>query len=623
MLNLDKRKPFGKGNLMMKALTQLKKNLSARILMLYLTFNTILMIVFGGSITLYSRRTVEQEVTHYMEKILEQASLSLNTNINDITTRIISFITYNKEIGAALSNPTMTILNQLELDRLLSSKLKSSNMFNNIVQDVFIIGENGYVCNISDRMNLIKDYPFTEQEWYRQAVAVNGNSHIQTIGLYAQDYYNTRIAPKAAKEDTFSIALSITNSKRNVVGAIFCTINIEELGKTLMSSNYEKSGKIALLDEENRIVSQTDNSDIGSVLPFTDKTLKILEANNMGSFKDNIGDEMHLINFQDTSLGWKLVSYVPLKEIRYHTWPISRIFGCALIVCLLVNVMISVSLSRSIHKPIKLLTDNVNNVDSEHMKLENTDYTYSELNHIADKFDELLVRLEQLIENDYKSQIMMNKFRLYSLRSQINPHFLMNTLQLLQTEIVYGNIEVSNSIVVSLSRMLRYTLYNYDKEVRVTEELNYIREYLSLFIRKFNGELSVHYEIEERVKAYYMPKLLLQPIVENCIEHGFENNPSDSLITIDARCMEEGVIFTVSDNGTGMSEDEITSLISNLSKADIDDADIGIRNIYQRIRGSYGEKYGIRIESQKGKGCRISMTIPVIREEGIDETAHS
>ena len=217
----------------MKALTQLKKNLSARILMLYLTFNTILMIVFGGSITLYSRRTVEQEVTHYMEKILEQASLSLNTNINDITTRIISFITYNKEIGAALSNPTMTILNQLELDRLLSSKLKSSNMFNNIVQDVFIIGENGYVCNISDRMNLIKDYPFTEQEWYRQAVAVNGNSHIQTIGLYAQDYYNTRIAPKAAKEDTFSIALSITNSKRNVVGAIFCTINIEDLGKTL------------------------------------------------------------------------------------------------------------------------------------------------------------------------------------------------------------------------------------------------------------------------------------------------------------------------------------------------------------------------------------------------------
>lgn len=116
---------------------------------------------------------------------------------------------------------------------------------------------------------------------------------------------------------------------------------------------------------------------------------------------------------------------------------------------------------------------------------------------------------------------MLNKFRLYSLRSQINPHFLMNTLQLLQTEIVYGNIEVSNGIVVSLSRLLRYTLYNYEKEVRVTEELKYIREYLSLFIRKFDGALSVRYEVDEKAEDYYMPKLLLQPVVENCIEHGF------------------------------------------------------------------------------------------------------
>jgi Predicted signal transduction protein with a C-terminal ATPase domain len=608
---------------MKNVFTYLRKNLSARILMLYLTFNTILMTVLGGSITLYSRLTIEQEVAHYMEKILEQASLSLNTNINDITTRIISFITYNKEIGTALSNPSMTINKQLELDRLLRAKLKSSNMFNNIVQDVFIIGENGYVCNISDRTDLIKDYPFTAQEWYRQAVSVTGNSHIQTIGLYPQDYYNPRITPNTANSDTFSIALSITNSKRNVVGAAFCTINIKELGKTLMSSNYEKSGKIALLDEENRIVSQTDNSGIGSLLPFSDNTLRILESSEMGSFKDYIDDEMYLINFQTTSLGWKLFSYVPLEEIQYHTQPISQLFSFALVICLLVNVIISIGLSRSIHKPIKLLTDNVNHVDSEHMRLEGTDYTYSELNHIAEKFDELLVRLELLIEHDYKSQIMINKFRLYSLRSQINPHFLMNTLQLLQTEIVYGNIEVSNSIVVSLSRMLRYTLYNYEKEVLVTEELNYIREYLSLFIRKFNGGLSVRYEIEDEIKRYYMPKLLLQPLIENCIEHGFSNNPSDNLITIAAKCMEEKVIFVVADDGVGMNAEQLSSLIANLSKTNIDDADIGIRNIHQRIRGSYGENYGIKIESQVGKGCRIFLTIPVIEEVNNNETAHS
>ena len=607
----------------MNTFAKLKKSLSARILVLYLVFNAVLMVVFGGFITLYSTQIVEREVIHYTEKILEQAALSMNTNINDITTRIVSFVSYNKEIATALSNPDMTIADRLKLDRTLSSLLKRTDMFNSIVQDVFIIGTNGYVCNRADRSDLISDYPYMEQEWYQQAIDVSGNIYMHTIGLHAQDYYNPRVAPYAAGADTFSMSLAITNSKRNVVGAVICNINIKELGKTLMSSNYEKSGKIALLDKENQIVSQSDNSDIGSFLPLTEDTRRILEESEMGSFKDYIGEEMYLINFQTTSVGWKLLSYVPLREIRSHTWPVSRLFIIALIVCLVVNVMISVSISRSIHRPVKKLTDDVRNVDFDDLKLANTDYQYSELNQIAEKFDDLLIRLEQLIKNDYKSQIMLNKFRLYSLRSQINPHFLMNTLQLLQTEIVYGNIEVSNGIVVSLSRLLRYTLYNYEKEVRVTEELKYIREYLSLFIRKFDGALSVRYEVDEKAEDYYMPKLLLQPVVENCIEHGFSNNPSDGMIVISTVLEGDRIRFTVSDNGAGMTTEEMAQVTANLSKADIDDADIGIRNIHQRIRSCYGGDYGVEISSEDGNGCRISMTIPLIREGSIDETAHS
>ena len=272
----------------MNTFAKLKKSLSARILVLYLVFNAVLMVVFGGFITLYSTQIVEREVIHYTEKILEQAALSMNTNINDITTRIVSFVSYNKEIATALSNPDMTIADRLKLDRTLSSLLKRTDMFNSIVQDVFIIGTNGYVCNIADRSDLISDYPYMEQEWYQQAIDVSGNIYMHTIGLHAQDYYNPRVAPYAAGADTFSMSLAITNSKRNVVGAVICNINIKELGKTLMSSNYEKSGKIALLDKENQIVSQSDNSDIGSFLPLTEDTRRILEESEMGSFKDYI-----------------------------------------------------------------------------------------------------------------------------------------------------------------------------------------------------------------------------------------------------------------------------------------------------------------------------------------------
>ena len=119
----------------MNTFAKLKKSLSARILVLYLVFNAVLMVVFGGFITLYSTQIVEREVIHYTEKILEQAALSMNTNINDITTRIVSFVSYNKEIATALSNPDMTIADRLKLDRTLSSLLKRTDMFKMCIRD--------------------------------------------------------------------------------------------------------------------------------------------------------------------------------------------------------------------------------------------------------------------------------------------------------------------------------------------------------------------------------------------------------------------------------------------------------------------------------------------------------
>ena len=101
----------------------------------------------------------------------------------------------------------------------------------------------------------------------------------------------------------------------------------------------------------------------------------------------------------------------------------------------------------------------------------------------------------------------------------------MNTLQQLQTEIVYGNVEESNDIIVDLSKMLRYSLYNYEEIVPIGMELQYIQSYLELFTRKYEGELQVKYEITEEIEGYYMLKMLLQPIVENCIMHAFGENP--------------------------------------------------------------------------------------------------
>ena len=213
-----------------------------------------------------------------------------------------------------------------------------------------------------------------------------------------------------------------------------------------------------------------------------------------GSFWTNVGGKRHFVSFQTTSMGLKLVSYIPQSEIFRHTrsmiWLLVLIILCSLVL----NLLITFKVSGSIKKPIQKLMDNIQNVDSQKLVLETEEYHYEELNQIADRFNGLLKRLNSLIDKDYKSQILINKFRLYSLQSQINPHFLMNTLQQLQTEIVYGNVEESNDIIVDLSKMLRYSLYHYEEMVSISMELQYIQSYLELFTRKYEGELQAVYE---------------------------------------------------------------------------------------------------------------------------------
>lgn len=576
----------------------------------YLICNTLLLLVFGICMLGISTRVLINKVEDSSEMITEQAVYTLDKTFNDIASQMVSFSSY-RDLWNKFSKSNMSIQDKLDVNRELNNILKKTDLFNSVVQDILVISDNGYYFTTIGQDGLAANYDYWSKEWYQKAKDTTGNVYVHILGLHNQDFYSKKRAI-TAKNKTFSISFALQNSKGKVSGALIYNFDITQLAEVLGASNYEENGKVAILNEEGVIMSRSDNSDIGSMLKVSERDREIMKREKTGSFWTKVDGKEHFVSFQTTSMGLKLVSYIPQSEIFRHTrtmiWLLILIILCSLIL----NLLITFKVSGSIKRPIQKLIDNIQKVDSQKLILETEGYNYKELEQIANKFNGLLERLNSLIDKDYKSQILINKFRLYSLQSQINPHFLMNTLQQLQTEIVYGNVEESNDIIVDLSKMLRYSLYNYEEIVPIGMELQYIQSYLELFTRKYEGELQVKYEITEEIEGYYMLKMLLQPIVENCIMHAFGENPHVALIKLSVSKKKDEFLFCIEDNGTGMTEEQLAILIEDLNISEIDNRRIGIRNIHQRIRLKYGEKYGVYIESKEGYGTKFELKLPLI-----------
>jgi two-component system sensor histidine kinase YesM len=186
---------------------------------------------------------------------------------------------------------------------------------------------------------------------------------------------------------------------------------------------------------------------------------------------------------------------------------------------------------------------------------------------------------------------------------------LYNTLQILQTEIVCGNIEESDRIVLSLSELFRYSVHKEKEMVYISQELQYLENYFNLCSRRFDGNLKAVFDISEEVYNFKIPRLLFQPIIENCIIHGFKECPENGEILISAKIVPEGILISVRDNGGGIEPARLEQLIRHINDPSAADSNIGLRNVHQRIRLKYGERYGISLRSVKGEYTVVDMLI--------------
>ena len=267
------------------------------------------------------------------------------------------------------------------------------------------------------------------------------------------------------------------------------------------------------------------------------------------------------------------------------------------------SFVLSKKLNKKIYKPLYMI-ERVGAGDF------NSEVEYEPKDEFAffyQKLNEMNQNLKNLVHENYEVKIQKRDTEIMALNIQMNPHFLYNSLNIINWICLRGEGEKASKMLVKLSRMLQYTSKNRELMVELREDLNWLRDYLDIMSYRYEQRFCAEIDIPKEYLKLQVPKLFLQPFVENAIVHAFENYQEDGEIRLDAELDGDDIIFCVEDNGCGIHQEKIQEILSQKTNS------IGVRNTNKRLQMLFGETYGVSISSQIGEGTRVFIRIPIKR----------
>ncbi|WP_106769345.1 sensor histidine kinase [Paenibacillus faecalis] len=395
----------------------------------------------------------------------------------------------------------------------------------------------------------------------------------------------------------------------NRVGMLNVEFDAQQLSYWL-DSRAPVKGRILVLNAQGKAIYDSEGTYYGKVYPYYGKLdqdeewIQLEEPSRINML--NIGNA-----------GLSVVGIVSQSLIQESTESLRN--GLIIITLLFITISfaISVTIIRKYSKKIQRIIRSMNRIGEGDLSTRIQMPGEDELQQISRRFNDMCDRLQQYIDKVYASEIRQKNAELVALQSQINPHFLYNTLESIRMKAHFMGAKEVSQMIYSLSVMFK-NMVKKSTIVTVEEELDLCSVYLDLFRIRYDGRLQAEIEVDPEIKNCAIIKLLVQPVVENCIVHGFRPLEDNNKITVKAKREGKRIIITVSDNGAGIPEEKLEEIRRTQDKTlqppDKDYRSIGLMNVHERIVMNYGDDYGITINSAPGQGTEVRMEIPMLRK---------
>nr|WP_240479820.1 sensor histidine kinase [Paenibacillus wynnii] len=382
---------------------------------------------------------------------------------------------------------------------------------------------------------------------------------------------------------------------------------IDELSKQV---KLGKRGYAYILDPLGNIVYHPQQQLIYAGLKY-ENVEPVLEYAYRSYLDESTGEKRFITVRTLAQTGWKIVGVAYYDEIVTTKRDLNQFLAGFLAVVILGVIIASVLMSALIASPIRKLERTVKQVGEGDLNTPiDVSGTY-EVEQLSKRFNLMLQRIRQLMDQIIYEQETKRKGELEVLQSQINPHFLYNTLNSVIRLAERGKTDEVVTMIQSLSKFFRISLSKGKNIITIQEELDHIRHYLVIQSFRFKNKFRFEIFADEEVLPYQTIKLILQPIVENALYHGIEMMPDEGLISIQAKLKEGIVEISICDNGLGMSEETLKGILTGGSKSG-GGSGVGVRNVNERIGLYFGREYGLSFESEIEEGTTVTITFPAL-----------
>lgn len=310
---------------------------------------------------------------------------------------------------------------------------------------------------------------------------------------------------------------------------------------------------------------------------------------------------------------WDYIILIPYDDLFEVITNVKRIVLVIFGLIFVITILLSIRYARSITRPIESLNAKMKMVQKGNFEqpavVDDENYPMDETGQMHRNFRIMIQRINDLINENFRKQLAIKESEYKALQAQINPHFLYNTLESINWHAKIGGQQHISQMVESLAYLMRNSINHKEPSVSLGEEMMFIQHYITIQKVRFEERLDFQMEIDKHLQSCIVPKLVLQPLVENSIQYGLERMVGTCRIVIHASQHEQELQITIADNGPGIEQAKIDQILAG--QFETRGTGLGIRNIHERIKLMYGDEYGLRIMSKPGEGTRVILSIPV------------
>lgn len=388
-------------------------------------------------------------------------------------------------------------------------------------------------------------------------------------------------------------------------GTIVMNLKINELTQAL---NIDKASKVFVTDDEYILLSNE--------VDYIGKRVEEIEFYKDIKAEDTvINKDCCITSKKSSEYGFNIISSFDLYKYQSRLSAIRNFMSTFVLIMIVITIGIGIFISVRLFAPIGRILSSLDEYSTVLIGNDNVLKEKDELMYILNSIKKT-ADTKKDIEYELSERVrLLKKAQSVALQSQINPHFMNNTLETINwmaIGLLGGKNEISE-MTNALSKMLRMALENSDTIIPLKTEIEHCESYIEIQKKRYEDKFQVVWKIPEELYQCKIIRIALQPIVENAIYHGIKHLTNKGIITIDGRCIDDAVEIRVCDNGLGLSHDEVSELNNNMKCEMIKESShIGITNVNQRFRLYFGEEYGIHIESTEGIGTNVIIKFPYI-----------